>query len=256
MISAPIARWPSIAALVADPELGAVGELARLADVVEQRRRHQQVGVEPRVELTELADERADRDRVLEQAAEVGVMAGAGAGRAAQLGRDGLGVVTDRLDDALAAPGRGSRRRGARRSPRAPRPTGRRRAGTRPGSKEPGSIRCSAVTSAWSSPRKRSTLPRTSIASPRSKRAPSCVGLAEDPGPDRAGPVAQLERQVGAAVLRLLAILAGDREAPRSGLPGCREATPSGAARDGVRGGRGFHPAIIASAADGPAARG
>ena len=78
-------------ALLGEPELGAVGELAHLADVVEERRRHQQVGVEPRVELADVPDQRPDRDRVLEQAAEVGVMAGARAGRPPELARQRLG---------------------------------------------------------------------------------------------------------------------------------------------------------------------
>ena len=42
--------------LVADSELGPVGELAGLADVVEERRRHEQVRVELRMELADLAD--------------------------------------------------------------------------------------------------------------------------------------------------------------------------------------------------------
>ena len=77
--------------LLGDPELGAVGELAQLADVVEQRRRHQQVGVEPRMQLADLAHQRRHGDRVLDQAADIGVVAGAGAGRAAELGGDRLG---------------------------------------------------------------------------------------------------------------------------------------------------------------------
>ena len=74
-------------ALVGEPELGAVGELARAAAVVQDRRRHQQVRVEPRVQRAGLADERRDRDRVLEQPAEVRVVARARARRAAELGR-------------------------------------------------------------------------------------------------------------------------------------------------------------------------
>ena len=73
-------------ALVRQADLRAVGELARLAEVVDDRRRHEQVGVQPRVQLARLQRERADRDRVLEQPAEVGVMAGARARRAPPLG--------------------------------------------------------------------------------------------------------------------------------------------------------------------------
>ena len=75
-------------ALVAQLEPRPVGELAGLADVVEERRGHQQVGVEPRVELAEVADQRPHGDGVLEQAAEVGVVAGAGARGAAEVGGD------------------------------------------------------------------------------------------------------------------------------------------------------------------------
>ena len=90
-ISAPICRWPSSRPSLAQPELGAVGELAGLADVVQERGGHQQVRVEPRVEQADLGDQGRDRDGVLDQAAEVGVVAAAGAGRAPELGsRPGL----------------------------------------------------------------------------------------------------------------------------------------------------------------------
>ena len=69
--------------LLGQADLGAVGELARLAEVVDERRGEQQVGVQARMQLAGLKRERRYRDRVLEQAAEVGVMAGPGAGRPA-----------------------------------------------------------------------------------------------------------------------------------------------------------------------------
>src|SRR5436190_9292021 len=72
-------------ALVAQLEARAVSELPRLAHVVEQRGGHQQVGIQARVKLAELADESADRHGVLEQPAEVGVMADARAGRASEV---------------------------------------------------------------------------------------------------------------------------------------------------------------------------
>ena len=50
------------------------------------------------MQLADLADQRADRDGVLDQAAEVGVVAGPGARRAPELARDGLGEE-DPLDD-------------------------------------------------------------------------------------------------------------------------------------------------------------
>ena len=118
------------AALLAEPELGAIGELARAADVVEDRGRHQQVRVEPRVQRAGLEHQRGDRHRVLEQATEVGVMSAAGGRGAAKVGRQRprehhpvdhraqVGVVD------LVAPG-------ARESPPAPRRIDRRRAGTR-----------------------------------------------------------------------------------------------------------------------------
>ena len=75
---------------LAERDLGAQLELAQLADVVEQRGADQQVRVEPRVENAGLVRERADRHGVLEQPAEVGVVARPGAGRAAQLGAERL----------------------------------------------------------------------------------------------------------------------------------------------------------------------
>ena len=73
-------------ALLGQPDLGAVGELARAAEVVDDRGGQQQVGVQARVQLAELVGERRHRDRVLEQAAEVGVVAATRARRAAQRG--------------------------------------------------------------------------------------------------------------------------------------------------------------------------
>ena len=73
-------------ALLRDTELGAVRELAHLAGVVNQGGRHQEVGVQPGMELAGLEHERADRHRVLQQPAEVGVVAGTGAGSATELG--------------------------------------------------------------------------------------------------------------------------------------------------------------------------
>ena len=66
---------PEQAALVGQADLGAVGELARLAEVVHERGGEQQVRIQTRMQLGALERERADRDGVLEQAAEVGVMA-------------------------------------------------------------------------------------------------------------------------------------------------------------------------------------
>src|SRR4051794_21583041 len=62
------------AALLAEADLGAVGELARLAEVVDERGADEQVGVEAWMQRGRLDPERRDRDGVLEQAAEVGVV--------------------------------------------------------------------------------------------------------------------------------------------------------------------------------------
>ena len=156
-------------ALVGEPDLGAVGELARLAQVVHERRGDQQVGVQPRVQLAGLERERADRDGVLEQAAEVGVVAAARARRAAPLGaqrgvaeqalqqRAVAGLVDlarEVLEEAVelveVAVGDGQERG---------------RVGA--------VARSIARTSTCSSSRKRSTRPWTRTRSPRSKRPPS-----------------------------------------------------------------------------------
>ena len=71
-------------ALLAERDLGAEVELAGLADVVDDRGSDEQVGVEARVQHARVLRERGHRHRVLEQAAEVGVVAAARAGRAAQ----------------------------------------------------------------------------------------------------------------------------------------------------------------------------
>ena len=62
------------AALGAARDLRAIGELARLADVVDDRRAQQQVAVQPRMQRAQLERERRDGDRVLEQPAEVRVV--------------------------------------------------------------------------------------------------------------------------------------------------------------------------------------
>src|SRR5918992_1508855 len=83
---------------LAERDLGAEVELARLAQVVQDRSAEKQVGVEARVEGAGLERERGDGDRVLEQAAEVGVMAGAGAGGAAELGAEAR-VAQERVEE-------------------------------------------------------------------------------------------------------------------------------------------------------------
>ena len=67
---------PEQAALFAAGDLGAVGELAGAAEVVQERGGEQQVAVEAGVQGAELQREGGDGDGVLEQPAEVGVVAG------------------------------------------------------------------------------------------------------------------------------------------------------------------------------------
>src|SRR5581483_12258185 len=57
------------------PEAGPRLQLDRPPDVVQQRRGDEQVGAEPRMELAELAADRRDADRVLEEPAGVVVVA-------------------------------------------------------------------------------------------------------------------------------------------------------------------------------------
>ncbi len=73
-------------ALVAEFDRGSVGELADLAEVVDDRGGDEEVAVEAGVQLAELPAELGDGDGVLDEAAEVGVVATARAGGAAQRG--------------------------------------------------------------------------------------------------------------------------------------------------------------------------
>ena len=151
----------------------------------------------------------ADRHGVLEQAAEVGVVAAAGAGRAPQLRAERL-VVEERGEQRGAARARAPRARGARGSRPAPRCRGRRPAGTRRGPRP----RRARSTRPRPAARRGSArhAPFTRTMSPRSKRPGEEVGVAERARGDRAGAVAQLERQVGRARPRGQAILARARE--------------------------------------------
>jgi hypothetical protein len=67
---------------VGDADLGAVRELARLAEVVHERRADEQARVQARVQLADVERKRPDGDRMLERAAKVGVVALARARRA------------------------------------------------------------------------------------------------------------------------------------------------------------------------------
>ena len=61
-------------ALGAGGDLGAVAELTRLAEVVHERGAEQQVAVQARMQRAQLERHRGHRNRVLEQAPEVGMM--------------------------------------------------------------------------------------------------------------------------------------------------------------------------------------
>ena len=91
--------------LVGDREGGPAAELERAADVVQQRGREQEVLAKPRMQLRRLAAERGDADRVLEQAARVGVVVvrrrrvggevAVGEHRAHRRGEPGVGELGD-----------------------------------------------------------------------------------------------------------------------------------------------------------------
>ena len=150
----------------------AVGELARLADVVDDRRAEQQVAVQARVPERELLGERRHGDGVLEQAAEVGVVAGARARRAPPRGAQRR-VAEQRARAGAGSRARRPRARGARGSRRARRGRGRRPAGTPPGRCSPRRRRArSGRARAGSARGSARRAPTTRTSSPRSKRPP------------------------------------------------------------------------------------
>ena len=140
----------------------------RPAEVVEERRREQQVGAQPRMQLRRLAAQRRDADRVLEQAARVGVV-----------------PVLRRRQLAQARAQRSVRRRSASTTRRSPawaisaarnsrKPSSSSLSRLIAGIRAAGSVSgagSSVRTSSWSLSRKRSTRPRTRIESPSAKRA-------------------------------------------------------------------------------------
>ncbi len=214
--------------LLAQSELGPVGELARLADVVQERRRDQQVRVEPRMQRAELQRQRADRDGVLEQAAEVGVVAGPRAGRPPELRATGSAEAGPARRPP-AAPGRAPRASGARGSPPAPRPSDRPRAGTPRVELAPLSRRTSLELRLQLAPKALRPAPDLT-ASPRRTPRRDPVRLPEDPRGDRAAAVAKLQRQVGGAVSGGEPVLAHARDtAPRSAAPGGAPPPPGAA---------------------------
>ncbi len=193
---------------------------------MDERRRHEQVGVQARVQLAGLERERPDGDRVLEQAAEVGVVAVARARRAAPLlaqrrvaeqrveQRLQAGVVDlarQVLEEAVelveVAVGDGQERRridaaGGRAADRA-------------------QLDLQLVAEALDAAGDVDDV--AAVEAPRDH-----VGVAEHAALDRARAIAQLDREVRRAAARHQAVLAGAREDPVDLLAGAQR-------RDGHR---------------------
>ena len=198
--------WPSSRPSAVGRNAGAAAELARAADVVQQRGGEQQVGAQPRVELRRLAAERGDADRVLEQPAGVGVVRLGGRQRTAaprgHRGRRGAAPTTAR------GPGARSRRRGSRGTRRARRRRGASPARARPGRRRRGLDRAHLE------------LEPVAEALDAAEHAHG-VALGEapveqldvvpDPRLDPPARVDELEREVGRALLRSQPLLARDR---------------------------------------------
>jgi len=89
-----VAEQPPLGGL---PKPGTRGQLDRAPDVVDEGRGDQQIGAQPRVQLAELAADRGDADRVLEQAAGVVVVSVWGGRQGAQPSPD-LCVVENARD--------------------------------------------------------------------------------------------------------------------------------------------------------------
>ena len=158
--------------LLGQADLGAVRELPRPAEVVRDRGGQQQIGVQPRVQLAGLVRERRDRDRVLEQPAEVGVVprpacTAPGATRLAARRRPAGRPATP------GSRGRRPRPKGARESRRARPGRGMQTVGSAAGSTASESAREISDSSSTSSSRNRSTRPTTRTTSPRSNRPAS-----------------------------------------------------------------------------------
>ena len=202
------------------------------------------------MELADLADERGDRDRVLEQPAEIGVMAAAGTGRAPELRRHRLGVEDplDHLAESLVVDLAGQMLEKAVQL--LDRAVG--------GREELGRVERVRL-----DPPQRRHLGREVAAEaldlaadldriPALETGAEQIDVAEDAGRDRAGPVAELEAQVGRAVLRLLAILAYHREAAREGSARLQRRDPLGGRSGCGIGGGLIDAAIMQPAPDEP----
>ena len=89
------------AALLGRLEDGPARQLGGAADVVEERRGEEEVGAQPGMELRDLAADRRDADRVLEQPARVAVVAVDGRGQCAE--PTAQRVVADEAPDGRAS---------------------------------------------------------------------------------------------------------------------------------------------------------
>ncbi len=212
--------WPEQLPLAAARDLGAVGELARLAEVVHDRGAQQQVAIQARVQRAEL-ERHASRPRRCARAGRRGRRGGperpgplcwarprrssplqapaasrarGGSPRAAPRRRAGAPA-------APSAPGHRPRARGARGSLRARRGRGRRRAGSgRVGllalcARDRGKLDLQLIAKALDAPAHAHQL--AALEAPGEH-----VGVAESARDDRPRAVAQLDRQVGSARAR------------------------------------------------------
>ena len=152
----------------------------------------EQVGAEPRMELAELAADRRDADRVLEQAAGVDVVA---VRRGRQRAQPAPGLPASRTAATVArrpaceiSAARNSRKPSSSSGSRRIAGRERRRIGVR---------RCSIErTSSWSRSRKRSTRPSTRTASPSREARVEQLDVVPDAPLDAPGRVDELEREV------------------------------------------------------------
>ena len=174
-------------------------ELARAADVVHERRREQEVGAQPRVQLRQLVADRRHADRVLEQPAGVRVVA---VGRR----RDTRAAASPRARVVTSARSASSWISDARnsRNPSSSSASRRSAGASAAGSASAGS---SARTSSWSRSRNFSTRPRTCTASPSPKRASSSSTSFHTRPEMRPVASRELEREVGRAAPRVQLLL-------------------------------------------------
>jgi Protein of unknown function (DUF1015) len=181
------------AALVGGREGGAGPELERSPDVVEEGGGQQELGAKPRVELGRLATERRDADRVLEQAAGVGVVIVPGrrerrevaVGEHAAHGRTQAGVgdlLAEELEESLELGGVAAEGR-------------RQRGGIDVGRLERAHVELQPVAELLHAPQHADGVPRAEAAVEQ-------LDIVPDPGVDVARGVDELECEVRGAALR------------------------------------------------------